>query len=122
MAENLFERIGGTDTINAAVDAHYVAILADDRVKEYFDGVDMAKLATNQKAFLAREFGGPDNYAGQEMRPSHLQFVSRGLSDSHVDAFIEIILGAFRAQGVDDSLLNEIKGILEGHRKDVLER
>jgi len=122
MAESLLERIGGEGTVGAAVDAHYVRMLADDRVKAFFDGVDMAQLGVNQKAFMVREFGGPDNYAGRDMRSSHLQFVSKGLNDSHVDAFIESLLGAFRERGVASSLIDEIQGVLESHRKDVLNK
>ena len=37
----LYERIGGTAAVKAAVDIFYGKVLLDDRIRHFFDGVDM---------------------------------------------------------------------------------
>ena len=58
---SLYERIGGKDALDAAVDIFYRKVLADERIKSFFDGVDMKKQKGKQKAFLAFAMGGPAN-------------------------------------------------------------
>ena len=40
----LFERLGGGAAIDATVDLFYSKVLADDRIKHFFEGVDMEEL------------------------------------------------------------------------------
>ena len=40
MSESLFERLGGQNAVNAAVDIFYRKMLTDDRVSYFFDDVD----------------------------------------------------------------------------------
>ena len=54
----LYQEIGGEPAVNAAVDLFYRKVLKDDRMKRFFDGVDMDKQAAKQKAFLTMAFGG----------------------------------------------------------------
>jgi len=53
----LLDQIGGQDSVNAAVDAFYVRVLADDRVNGFFD-IDMTVQANKQKRFLGAVLGG----------------------------------------------------------------
>ena len=39
MSESLFERLGGQNAVNAAVDIFYRKMLTDDRVSYFFDDV-----------------------------------------------------------------------------------
>ncbi|MGB1061385.1 MAG: truncated hemoglobin, partial [Ketobacter sp.] len=38
----LYEKIGGEPAVDAAVDLFYKKVLADERIKHFFEGVDMA--------------------------------------------------------------------------------
>ena len=38
---SLYDQIGGDAAVNAAVDIFYRKVLSDDRIKQFFDGVDM---------------------------------------------------------------------------------
>ena len=60
--DSLFERIGGEPAIDAAVDIFYKKVLADDRIKGFFSGIDMEKQIQKQKSFLTFAFGGPSPY------------------------------------------------------------
>ena len=83
---SLYSEIGGEGAVNAAVDIFYRKVLKDERIKRFFEGVDMNKQAAKQKAFLTMAFGGPHNYTGADMRKAHAHLVARGLNDSHFDA------------------------------------
>jgi len=50
--KTLFEKLGGADAIDLAVDKFYERVLQDDRIKHYFADADMVKQREHQKAFL----------------------------------------------------------------------
>lgn len=58
MTESLFERLGGQNAVNTAVDIFYRKMLMDDRVNYFFDDVDMEQQILKQKGFLTMVFGG----------------------------------------------------------------
>ena len=55
----LYERIGGREAIEAAIEAFYERVLDDDRIRQYFDGIDMERLKRRQKTFFEYGTGGP---------------------------------------------------------------
>ncbi|MFM2126002.1 MAG: hypothetical protein RL328_2453 [Acidobacteriota bacterium] len=118
----LFEQLGGQAAVEAAVDAFYRKVLADDRVSHFFEGVDMDKQRAKQKAFLTMAFGGPHNYTGKDMRNGHAHLVRMGLNDTHVDVIIELLGATLRDLGVKDDLINQVAAIAESTRNDVLSR
>ncbi len=120
MSDTLFDRLGGEAAVDAAVDIFYRKVLADDRINEFFDGVDMGKQAAKQKAFLTMAFGGPNNYTGEDMRKGHAHLVERGLNDSHFDAVVENLGATLKELGVTDDLIGEVAAIAETTRNDVL--
>jgi len=46
---SVFKKIGGKAAVDAAVERFYDYMLADDRVKDFFDGVNMEKQRQHQK-------------------------------------------------------------------------
>ncbi len=117
---SLYNEIGGEAAVNAAVDVFYRKVLKDDRIKQFFDGIDMGKQAAKQKAFLAMAFGGPANYTGEDMRRGHAHLVKMGLNDSHFDAVMENLGATLKELNVPDSLIAQAAAIAESTRKDVL--
>ncbi len=65
---SLYARLGGAPAFEAAVDEFYRPMLIDDRVAEFFDGVEMDEQIPKQRAFLTYVTGGPAEYTGKEMR------------------------------------------------------
>jgi hemoglobin len=122
MSQSLYEKIGGDVAVNAAVDIFYRKVLADDRINQFFDGVDMERQAAKQKAFLIFAFGGPNNYTGKDMRDGHAHLVARGLDDSHFDAVMENLGATLKELNVPDDLIAEAAAIAESTRNDVLGR
>lgn len=119
---NLFEQIGGEAAVNAAVDRFYRHVLSDERIAHFFDGVDMARQAAKQKAFLTMAFGGPNNYSGLDMRKAHAHLVEQGLNDTHFDAVVENLGKTLRELGVGEELIAQVAAVAETTREDVLGR
>ncbi len=120
MLDTLYERIGGTAKINAGVEIFYRKVLADDRLRPLFDGVDMKHLQARQSMFLSMMLGGKTVYAGKKLRTAHAGARTLGMDDSHFDALLLHFREALREVDVTDSAAAEIMTLLEGTRNDVL--
>lgn len=118
----LFEKLGGAAAVDAAVDKFYRRVLADDRISPFFEGVDMDKQATKQKAFLTMAFGGPNNYTFLDMKEGHAHLVARGLNDDHFNAVVEDLGLTLKDMGVGDDLIAEVAAVAETTREAVLGR
>ena len=122
MNPSLYEQLGGEAAVDAAVDHFYGKVLADDRIRHFFDGVDMEQQARKQKAFLTVAFGGPNHYSGRAMRAAHRKFVEQGLSDLHFDAVVENLAATLTEMGVAPGLVKQVGEVAETTRDDVLGR
>jgi hemoglobin len=117
---SLYERIGGEAAVNAAVDVFYRKVLTDERINQFFEGVDMARQAAKQKAFLAMAFSGPHNYTGEDIRKGHAHLVEMGLNDNHFDSVMENFGATLKELGIANDLITEAAAIAESTRNDVL--
>jgi hemoglobin len=120
--QSLYEQLGGSPAVEAAVDIFYRKVLSDDRISAFFDGVDMDRQIAKQKAFLTMAFGGPHQYSGADMRRAHAHLVARGLNDSHFDAVVELLGESLAELNVAPSLIAQVAAIAESTREDVLNR
>lgn len=119
---SLYDELGGAAAVDAAVDIFYRKVLSDERIADFFDGVDMERQAAKQKAFLTMVFGGPAHYTGKNMRDGHAQLVARGLNDAHVDAVIENLGATLAELGVGADKIAQVAAIANSVRDDVLGR
>jgi hemoglobin len=120
--DSLYKRLGGAPAIKAAVDVFYGKVLADDRIRHFFDGVDMERQRAKQRGFLTMVTGGPNGYTGQNMRDGHRHLVAQGLDDSHVDAVIELLGATLKELGVSDADILGVATLANSVRDDVLDR
>ena len=119
---NLYDQLGGAAAVEAAVELFDRKVLADPRISHFFEGVDVRRLATHQKAFLTMAFGGPARYRGQALRQGHAHLVARGLDDSHFDAVVELLGQTLVELGVGRELILRAASVAESVRDDVLGR
>ncbi|MFO0995360.1 MAG: group 1 truncated hemoglobin [Alphaproteobacteria bacterium] len=122
MSTSLYERIGGAPAVDAAVDLFYRKVLADERINNFFDDVDMARQRAKQAAFLTMVFGGPKAYSGKDLRSAHAPLVAKGLNETHFMAVAEILQSTLEELGVANSIVKEVMGIAAGTINDVLNR
>lgn len=115
----LYERLGGADAIEVAVGLFYQRVLADARINEFFDGLNMHAQARKQTLFLTKVLGGPNNYDGQDMRMGHAHLE---LDQTHFDAVVENLLDTLRAMGVAPDDVAEVATTANAMADDVLNR
>ncbi len=116
---SVFEKIGGVAAVDAAVDIFYKKVLADDRISEFFDTVDMEAQRAKQKAFLTMAFGGPNNYTGKDMREAHKHM---SLTEEHFNAVAENLVGTLQELNVGQAEIDEIVAIAVSVKDDVLNK
>ncbi|MCT7952871.1 group 1 truncated hemoglobin [Ancylothrix sp. C2] len=119
----LYEKLGGAQAVKLAVDNFYDRVLQDDRVKHFFDGMDMVKQKGHQRAFLTYAFGGAPQYDGRAMREAHKQLVEeQGLKGEHFDAIAENLQLTLQDLGIAEELISEVMAVAgaPSHRRDVL--
>jgi hemoglobin len=101
----------------------WIAVLADDRIKHFFDDVDMEKQIRMQRAFFTYAFGGADQYKGRTLRDAHARLVNeKGLNDSHFDAIVEHLASTLTEVGASEDVIKEAVTRVDNFRNDVLNR
>lgn len=118
--ESIYEQIGGSEVIQVAVEIFYRKVLLDDRVADFFEGVDMDRQIAKQASFLTMITGGPHHYTGKDMRSAHQRLVNRGLNDSHVDVVLDHLRGTFAEIGVKAEHIEQIIAKANSMRDDIL--
>jgi hemoglobin len=122
MSESLYDQIGGSAAVDAAVDLFYEKVLADNTINGFFQAVDMKKQRAKQKAFLTMVFGGPNGYSGKDLRSAHAPLVAKGLGDVHFDAVAKHLQATLDQLKVPADLKNQVMTIAGSVRNDVLGR
>ena len=117
--DSLYQKLGGKAAIDAVVDAFYVKVLADDRVKHFFDDVSMDKQRRKQKEFLSFAFGGPLPWTGKDMRKAH---EGMKLTEEHFNAIAENLVSTLKDFKVKQELIDQVVAIALTTKDDVLGR
>lgn len=99
MSGTLYERLGGEDGIEAAVDEFYDRVLSDESLQHYFEGTDTDDLREHQRAFLTVVVGGPAEYDGDDMRRAHAHLA---ISEADFVAVADHLEDALRVEGVEE--------------------
>jgi hemoglobin len=117
--DSLYQKLGGKAAIDAVVDAFYVKVLADKRVKDFFADVSMDKQRRKQKDFLSAAFGGPLPWTGKDMRKAH---EGMGLTEEHFNAIAENLVNTLKDFKVKQELIDQVVAIAVSTKDDVLGR
>ena len=103
----LYDRIGGDQAIDIAVDLFHRKLLEDDFVGCFFDDVDTAAQRLKQKSFLAMAFGGPHQYSGVEL-------VSKmGLEARRFDRISAILKETLEELKISAAEIEEVMQVIE---------
>lgn len=117
--DSLYQKLGGKPAMEAAIDAFYVKVLADDRVKHFFDDVSMDKQRRKQKEFLSAAFGGPLPWIGKDMRKAH---EGMGLTEVHFNAIAENLVNTLKDLKIKQELIDQVVAVALTTKDDVLGR
>lgn len=102
---SLFERIGGSEAIAAAIDAFYERVLADPRVSHYFDEVDIGPLKRQQQQFFEFGTGGPATYDVTRIEVMHEPY---DIDQEAYDVFVGHFEDTLRAFELPDQERREL--------------
>ena len=115
----LFERIGGTVAVDAAVETLYQKILADESLFPLFASLQMDHLKRMQKKFLTVAFGGPSEYTGRTLKAAH---EGKGIKDTQFVALAEHLCDTLEQLNLPDAqrvaimtIVHSVKGSIVEH-------
>ena len=117
--DSLYQKLGGKGAIDATVEAFYIKVLADDRVKQFFADVSMDKQRRKQKEFLSAAFGGPLPWTGKDMRKAH---EGMGLTEVHFNAIAENLVATLKDLKISQELIDQVVAVALTTKDDVLGR
>ena len=120
MVEDLYELIGGRETIESATEVFYEKVMRDENLRHFFEGVDIAHLRSRQAMFVSMLLGGRV-YTGKNIREAHARSRDHGLNDQHFDQFLAHFRAALEEVGVKPENAEEVRKRLESKRGTVLE-
>jgi hemoglobin len=118
----LYERLGGQAAIEAAVVRFYDKVMADPSLSPFFHGLDMDAQIQKQIAFMTLAFGGPNGYTGRDLREAHKPLLERGLNAEHFESIGRYLKATLEELGVEQTVINQVLGVVEGTRSDVLDQ
>ncbi|MEO3783897.1 group 1 truncated hemoglobin [Actinocorallia sp. B10E7] len=114
---SIYDAIGGSAAVGAAVDDFYVRVLGDPELEGLFTGTDLSRLKSHQRAFIAAALGGPELYKGRDLGSAHAHL---GLEDRHFDAVVGHLAATLASLGVPEETIGEIASALAPLRADIV--
>lgn len=115
---SLYHKLGGKAAMNAAIDLFYKKVLADERIKHFFDDVNMNKQRRKQNEFLSAAFGGPIPWTGKNLREAHENIP--GLSEVHFNAVAENLQKTLEELKIEKPLIDQVMAIAASTKDQVL--
>lgn len=120
MIENLYDLIGGQQTIKAATERFYEKVLQDDKLRQFFVQTDMVTLRSRQAMFVSMLLGGRV-YTGKDIHEAHAGARAQGLNAEHLALFLKHFRAALEEVGVEPENAEKVMHPLEKWRKAILE-
>ena len=121
MIDDLYETIGGSDTVEAAIRSFYRRVLEDENLRHFFHSTDMAHLRAGQSMFVSMLLGGRVVYNGKNINAAHAHARAQGLTSEHLDAFLQHFRTAIDEVGVKPDKAEKVMKLLEAQRAAVLD-
>ncbi len=121
MKKNLYERLGGYDSIAAAVDVFMGLQFADKQVGRFYVGhstKSKKRLSQLIKEMLCEATGGPAKYIGQDMRTAHLGL---DITGSDWQVAVKNLTAALDKFNVPQKEKDELLAIVAGLRPVIVE-
>ena len=119
---NLFERIGGEPTVEAAVNKFYDKFIQQPEITQFFNQVRLPAQIDKMRNFITLSLTRNTQYSREAIRLAHAPLVERGLNDKHFDLFVSIMNETLVELHIPKELIEEFIQISEDYRDDVLNR
>lgn len=113
-----YAAVGGAPAITVVVDRFYQLVLGDDRLRGFFDGVEMVRLKRHQVALVSQVMGGPVGYEGRDLRAAH---DGMGISQEDFAAVAGHLVTSLTEAGVEPAIIDRVVGTIAGTEADIVE-
>jgi hemoglobin len=120
--DDLYDLIGGSQTVRAATEVFYRRVFADDTLSPFFKTTDMEQLCSRQSMFISMLLGGRVVYTGKDIHAAHTHARELGLNDGHFDRFLSHFREALKEVGVETQKVEKVANLLETRRNTVLRK
>ena len=114
---SLFSRLGGLEAIRAVVADFANRVVADNRINQFFRGVDANNLERLLVEQICEVTGGPCRYSGRSMPETHR---GMNLTDAHFNALVEDLAASLDQFNVPDREKTELLTALATMRGDIV--
>lgn len=114
----IYESIGGAAAVCAVVDELYRRVLNDPELVGYFTGVDVERVKTHQRIFIAAALDGAGTYRGRPMREAHAGLHIR---DSDFARVVTHLAATLTSLGVSDPTVTKIADRLGPLRNQIVD-
>ncbi len=104
---DLFERIGGTDIVNAAAKIFYRKVITDDSMEHLFADSNIETQRKKQKAFVAHVFGVPE----KKIKNKKYAYKLLKLTEDHFNLVTGYLIDTLRELNVPKDLIDEVLNI-----------
>ncbi|WP_394554368.1 group 1 truncated hemoglobin [Agromyces sp. MMS24-JH15] len=113
-----YAAVGGAPAITAVVNRFYELVLGDDRLRGYFDGVELVRLKRHQVALVSQVMGGPVAYDGRDLRTAH---AGKGISADDFGAVAGHLIAALTEAGVPSEIIDRTVAAVAATQPDIVE-
>jgi hemoglobin len=116
---SIYEQIGGTAAVGAAVEELSARVLGDPLLAPYFAGLDMDRQRHHMRAFIATALGGTHVSVppARDMASAH---AGLGITDREFDRVTEHLAGALGTLGVPSAQVKPILARVAPLRDEVV--
>ncbi|WP_203856913.1 group I truncated hemoglobin [Plantactinospora mayteni] len=112
-----YERIGGAESVKAAVRLFYDRVLVDPELAGYFTSVNMEEQRRHMVLMLTVVLGGPNTYAGRGLAEAHQPL---NIPDEHYARVGVHLVDTLTGLGVPDDILDDVRATLGSVRDQVV--
>ena len=115
---DVYERFGGPLAVEELVARLDQRLLLDPRTAGFFDGVDLASLASHQHHLISVLLGGRGDHRGRAaLARAH---AGLGLDESHFAAFLEHLACVLTAMGTPPDVADQVQAVFAELRADII--
>eukprot|EP00775_Hariotina_reticulata_P008152 gene8152-8345_t len=113
----IYDKLGGKEAIQAAVDIFYGKILADDSINGFFKNTDMKEQRSKQMLFMCYALGGPQAWKGKNMYEAHKGL---NLKEEHFNAVAGHFIATLKELNVPQDVIDEAVAVVASTKNQVL--
>lgn len=114
---SIYDGIGGSAAVHAAVDDFYSRVLADPQLAPFFASTDLQRLKAHQRSFIAAAIGGPEVFSGRDMKTAH---AGLGITSADFDAVTGHLVDTLTGLGVPADTIGQIGAAIAPLRADIV--